>query len=78
MKVFEEAARVLGGTPVDADTASEVAALLSRLEFEPPVCGSILSSLVSRWQLWKLADGHCARGQDAKLDNPGERRSRAH
>ena len=36
MKVFEDAARVLGGTPVDAGTVSEVAALLSRLEFESP------------------------------------------
>jgi ribosomal protein S12 methylthiotransferase accessory factor len=36
LKVFEDAARVLGGTPVDAEAASEVTALLSRLEFEPP------------------------------------------
>ena len=36
MKVFEDAARVLGGTPVDADTASEVTALLSQLGFKPP------------------------------------------
>jgi ribosomal protein S12 methylthiotransferase accessory factor len=36
LKVFEDAARALGGTPVDAGTASAVTALLSRLEFEPP------------------------------------------
>jgi ribosomal protein S12 methylthiotransferase accessory factor len=36
LKVFEDAARVLGGTPVDADTAAEVTALLSQLQFEPP------------------------------------------
>jgi ribosomal protein S12 methylthiotransferase accessory factor len=36
LKVFDDVARVLGGVPVDTDTAFEVSALLSRLEFEPP------------------------------------------
>ena len=66
MKVFEDAARALGGTPVDADTAAEVTALLSQLEFEPPPgndshLAALFAAAARMSRIFELRS-HCAPG----------------